>query len=104
MIWTGRGCRHTRYLRLTRLDRKGLSVSTSVVVKRTLRGNLLTVMLYIMYVASILVLFALLSSWILRGAESPLVIVGLTLALALLLHPIRRGLQQLINRRYTARS
>jgi hypothetical protein len=36
----------------------------------------------------------------LRDSESPLVIVSLALVLALLLYPIRRGLQQLINRRY----
>ena len=47
-----------------------------------------------------LVLFTGLRSWILRDSESPLVIVSLTLVLALLLYPIRRGLQQLINRRY----
>jgi hypothetical protein len=67
---------------------------------RTPVGHLLTALLLILYVAAILALVALLLAW--TGAATPAVIVGLTLVLALLLNPVRRGLQKLINRRFRA--
>jgi fatty acid desaturase len=74
-------------------------LSAQVSYKRTRLGHLLTALLAILYAAGILALVALLLSW--TGAATPLVIVGLTLLLALLLHPVRRGLQKLINRRFS---
>jgi hypothetical protein len=75
-------------------------MSAQVAFKRTRLGHLLTALLLILYVACILALVALLLSW--TGAATPLVIVGLTLILALLLHPVRHGLQKLINRSFSA--
>jgi hypothetical protein len=67
--------------------------------KRTLLGHILTALLTSGYAGGIVVLVVLLLSWIGMG-ETPLALVGCTLLLVFLLHPVRRGLQQMINRRY----
>ncbi|MGO8947049.1 MAG: hypothetical protein ACLQUY_05180 [Ktedonobacterales bacterium] len=74
-------------------------MSVQILFSRSRVGHLLTALLLILYAAGILALVALLLSW--TGAATPAVIVGLTLVLALLLHPVRRGLQKLINRRFS---
>jgi hypothetical protein len=74
-------------------------VSAQVLFRRTQLGHLLTALLLILYAAGILALVVLLLSW--TGASTPLVIDGSTLMFALLLQPVRRGFQKLINRRFS---
>jgi len=74
-------------------------MSAQVLFKRTRLGHLLTALLLLLYAAGVLALVALLLSW--TGASTPLAIDGLTLLFALLLHPVRRGLQKLINRSFS---
>ena len=74
-------------------------MSAQVLRSRRRLGHFLTALLLILYAAGILALVALLLSWI--GAATPLVIIGLTLILALLLNPVRHGLQKLINRSFS---
>ena len=77
-----------------------MSLSVQAFFNRTRLGHILTALLLIVYAGSILVLVSLLRSWISEISESPFVIMGLTLVLAILLHPVRRGFQKMINRRY----
>ena len=73
-------------------------MSAQVLFKRTRLGHLLTALLLLLYAAGVLALVALLLAW--TNASTPLAIDGLTLLFALLLHPVRRGLQKLINRSF----
>jgi uncharacterized membrane protein len=75
-----------------------MSLSAHPFFTHTRLGHLFSALLFIVYAGSILVLVVLLLSW--SGLASPLVLVGCTLLLAGLLHPVRRGVQKLINRRF----
>jgi hypothetical protein len=69
-----------------------------LIINRTLVYGSLTAMLVGVYVASIVVLQALLRA--LTGQESQLAIVASTLAVAALFYPLRRRIQSFIDRRF----
>ena len=69
-----------------------------ILINRTLVYTLLTAVLVAVYFATVVLLQSLLRSMI--GQESPLAIVASTLLIAALFTPLRRRLQELIDRRF----
>jgi hypothetical protein len=69
-----------------------------VVINRTLVYSILTAMLAAVYVGSVVVLQALFNA--LTGGESQLAVVVSTLAIAALFNPLRRRVQDFIDRRF----
>ena len=74
-----------------------------VVINRTLVYGSLTVLLVGLYVGLILTLQALIHAVTGNLSQSPLVIVGSTLVIAVLIQPLRRRLQAMIDRRFYRR-
>ena len=78
-----------------------------ILINRTLVYGSLTVILALVYFLSVFALQAILSVFtghLSSGAQSPIVIVASTLGIAALFQPLRRRLQALIDRRFTAPS
>jgi len=71
-----------------------------VIINRTLVYGSLTVLLVALYVSLILVLQALVRAVTSSLSEQPVVIVGSTLVIAAIFHPLRRRLQAIIDRRF----
>ncbi len=74
-----------------------------VIINRTLVYGSLTVLVVALYVGLILVLQALVRAVTGSFSEQPVVIVGSTLVIAALFHPLRRRLQAIIDRRFYRR-
>ena len=71
-----------------------------VFVRRTLVYTSLTAILVALYVGLVLGSQAIFASFSPQSSQSPLLLVGSTLIIAALFHPLRRGLQRIIDRRF----
>jgi hypothetical protein len=71
-----------------------------IIINRTLVYGTLTVILTGVYVGLVIGLQALLRVLTGAAAQQPLIIVGSTLVIAALFHPLRRRIQQIIDRRF----
>ena len=69
-----------------------------IIIRRTVQYAILTGLLALVYYGSVVVLQSLVEN--LTGAQSPLVIVLSTLAIAALFNPLRTRIQDFIDRRY----
>jgi hypothetical protein len=74
-----------------------------VLINRTLVYGTLTAILTLIYVGLILVLQSLTRALTGQAGDHPVLIVGSTLLIAALFHPLRRGIQQFIDRRFYRR-
>jgi len=74
-----------------------------VLINRTLVYGTLTVLLALIYFGLVIGLESLVHLFSGQGAQTPVVIVASTLAIAALFQPLRRRLQQIIDRRFYRR-
>ena len=71
-----------------------------VFMRRTLVYTSLTAILVALYVGLVLGSQAIFAAFSPQASQSPLLLVGSTLIIAALFHPLRRGLQRIIDRRF----
>jgi hypothetical protein len=69
-------------------------------INRTLVYGLLTVLLALIYLVGVVLLQNLVNGLTGKAGQSPLIIVGSTLAIAALFQPLRRRIQAIIDRRF----
>ena len=74
-----------------------------VFVRRTLVYTSLTAIVAVFYVGLVLGSQAAFAAFSAQASQSPLILVGSTLIIAALFHPLRRGLQCIIDRRFYRR-
>ncbi len=74
-----------------------------VLINRTLVYGTLTVLLALIYFGLVIGLESLVHLFIGQGAQTPVVIVASTLAIAALFQPLRGGIQRIIDRRFYRR-
>jgi hypothetical protein len=73
-------------------------------INRTLVYGLLTVLLALIYLGGVVLLQNLVNGLTGKAGQSPLIIVGSTLAIAALFQPLRMRIQAIINRRFYRRN
>jgi hypothetical protein len=71
-----------------------------IFVRRTLVYTLLTTTLVVLYIGMVFGSQFVLESFSAQAAQSPLILVGSTLVIAALFHPLRRRIQKIIDKRF----